>query len=609
MSTATAGKHDIEDTMSHEIPINETYDEAVAALLSPLHQATSPTELRAAAARRTNTLQDMQTYLHRIGLDVNDNTNRAPKLILHVTGTKGKGSTLAFCESILRNGYNLNTGMFTSPHLVCIRERIRVNGLPVSEATFCQVYWAVRRKLEYFDDVNNCGSSNDNGLPPLPKLPGYFRMLTLMAIYTFCHCESPKIDVMLLEVGMGGRYDSTNVFEPISGRSLIRGVTLIDYDHTRVLGSTLEQIAWEKGGIFCSDKLTRIGRDDGGFEAFLSQYRESYSVNRQQDDESKTSMVFASGNNTQQVLNVLRYISDSQQGQLQVVGNSCIDAYPDIGLRGEHQKMNASLALAMCHYAMKEYSSSTLNKEKLGRSLACTFWPGRCHSISLPKVTNKQTGKEASINLRCDGAHTPISINACIDWFRSVASNGQTIQRVLIFNCSHERNPLPLLYSLYQSKMFDNVYFCRADFERPSMLSKKLDEQWYAQDLTTNCHDEGHEIKINLREMCTQADIDGCDASTWQETLANVWRLFELCASHLNTKCESNQKVVFGLDVQSALQRIQDDFAFIHFDDHCSNENCCLEICATGSLYLVGSALEAAKWTEKTADCKLSICQ
>ncbi|KAL3804021.1 hypothetical protein HJC23_006412 [Cyclotella cryptica] len=597
---------------NHESNFTEDYDEAVKALLSPLHQATSPDAIRASAARRTNTLQDMQIYLQRLGLDVNSGqAENIPKLIFHVTGTKGKGSTLALCESILRNAYNLNTGMFTSPHLVCIRERIRVNGRPISKVMFANAYWAVRRKLESFHDESEV-VTNGNDLPPLPVLPGYFRMLTLMAIHTFCHCQSPTIDAILLEVGMGGRYDSTNVFEPsipyltsqsIPKRILVRGVTLIDYDHMRVLGSTLEQIAWEKGGIFLSNKLANIGRNDGGYSAFLAEYEAWAKMNENREERELSSesshetSVFASGNNTPQVLNVLRYIinSDSQTGRLEVVDNSFLDDYPAVGLQGDHQRSNAALAVAMCQYAMKEYlASPRMSPQMMQQALALTFWPGRCHSVTLPKIINIDSGIEASVNLRCDGAHTAISMNVCIDWFRSVASGDDKIYRALIFNCSHERNPLPLLHSLHQSKLFHSVYFCHADFERPSMLAKRLEEQWYTQEIAG----------ITLEHMCNVVDAGKkCDALTWQETLANVWRIFNLYDQQLNITGEKNsdesiENISFGMNVKAALASIRKEFSGIHIDEQWNNENSRVEICVTGSLYIVGSALEAVGWEE-----------
>jgi len=590
--------------------MQESYNEAVASLLSPLHQATSINELRVAADRRTNTLQDMHAYLHRLGLDVNNPSDqRIPKLIFHVTGTKGKGSTIAFCESIMRHGYNLNTGMFTSPHLVCIRERIRVNGLPISEEVFAEAYWTVRKKLESFDE--SIVDENSNDLPALPKVPGYFRMLALMAIMVFINCESPKIDVMLLEVGMGGRYDSTNLFEPcIQGRSLIRAVTLIDYDHMRVLGSTLENIAWEKGGIFCSNKLSTIFRCDGGYNAFVRKYTDlteheyTDSENMQKISQFK---VFVSGNNTQEVLNVLSYIAKCERCQLQVVNDSYLDTHSEVGLKGQHQRSNAALAFAMCQYAIGKHMplTPTPSADQMQYALARTFWPGRCHTVSLV-TPSKQIEKETSIRIRCDGAHTPISIDACIDWFKSVASGKETICKALIFNCSHERNPLPLLYSLHQSKMFDLAYFCHADFERPSVLTKRLDEQWYTQNLVSNS--SGQSDTLTLKDVCTDLKTRICDvsASTWQETLSNVWCLFNQHESYQDSK-KMWKKCKFGMNVKSALQEIRNEVASKETEQEKINSNQYVDICVTGSLYIVGSVLEAAGWKEQSVDCKMAI--
>ena len=105
-------------------PVDEqTYDNAVAALFSPLHQSQTPDEIRRAAQRRMQTPSDMRRYLSRLLLPLQDDNTKAHPLcpnIVHITGTKGKGSTAAICESILRSRDGLTTGLFTSPHLVDI---------------------------------------------------------------------------------------------------------------------------------------------------------------------------------------------------------------------------------------------------------------------------------------------------------------------------------------------------------------------------------------------------------------------------------------------------------------------------------------------------------
>ncbi len=133
----------------------------------------------------------------------------------------GKGSTCAFTESILRQ-YGLKTGFFSSPHLVSVTERIRINGQPLSQEKFAQHFWQVYDKLE--------------------DKPAYFKFLTVMAFNVFIE---EKVDVAVIEVGIGGAFDSTNVIE----RPICVGITLLDFDHVKVLGNTIEEIAWHKAGI------------------------------------------------------------------------------------------------------------------------------------------------------------------------------------------------------------------------------------------------------------------------------------------------------------------------------------------------------------------------
>ncbi len=148
---------------------------------------------------------------------------------LHVAGTKGKGSTAAMLDSILRAaGYR--TGLFTSPHLHDFRERIRVNGALIGEQEMAD---AVARLQPLVDELHRRH-------PELGRLTT-FEMITALA---FVHFAERNVDFAVLETGLGGRLDATNVVEP-----LVAVITSISYDHTQVLGNTLEQIATEKAGI------------------------------------------------------------------------------------------------------------------------------------------------------------------------------------------------------------------------------------------------------------------------------------------------------------------------------------------------------------------------
>jgi folylpolyglutamate synthase len=177
----------------------------------------------------SNSSQSLEKTIHFLSLlDIKpEELNRLK--VIHVSGTKGKGSTCAFAESILRRlGYK--TGFYSSPHLVAARERIRINGQPLSEDEFAKYFWTVYNKIEESKD-------NNTGMPP------YFNFLTLMAFKVFLE---ESVDVTILEVGIGGEYDCTNVVP----KPVVTGVSSLGFDHCSLLGNTIEKIAWQKAGIF-----------------------------------------------------------------------------------------------------------------------------------------------------------------------------------------------------------------------------------------------------------------------------------------------------------------------------------------------------------------------
>jgi dihydrofolate synthase/folylpolyglutamate synthase len=143
-----------------------------------------------------------------------------------IAGSKGKGSTAAFLSSILRME-NLRVGLYTSPHLVDMRERIQVNGLLISEARFLEIAMTLRRLMD----------SHEWRKDP----PTYFELLTAMA---FFHFKEMKVHVAVLEVGLGGLYDSTNI-----APARVAGLASISLEHTDKLGKTVSKIAVQKCGI------------------------------------------------------------------------------------------------------------------------------------------------------------------------------------------------------------------------------------------------------------------------------------------------------------------------------------------------------------------------
>jgi len=173
-----------------------------------------------------NEIKSAKLGLERIVavLEALGNPERAYRVV-HVAGTNGKGSTCAMIEAGLRAA-GIRTGLFTSPHLIEPTERIQIDGIPVSQADFERAFNVVHEVAEKLD---------------LDCHPTYFETVTAMAFWLF---REKKVETAVIEVGLGGRLDSTNVVQPA-----LTVITPIDFDHEAYLGHTIEAIAGEKAGI------------------------------------------------------------------------------------------------------------------------------------------------------------------------------------------------------------------------------------------------------------------------------------------------------------------------------------------------------------------------
>ena len=174
------------------------------------------------AGQGVATLDDVGKVCTMLGIDLGKLS------AIHIAGTKGKGSTSAMTERLLR-GTGVKTGLFTSPHLVDVRERIRINGRVLDKEVFARYFWEVH-------DVVSVATAEAN------VHLHYFHFLTVLGFFVF---QREQVDVAIMEVGLGGRLDSTNVLP----RPVVCGVTLLDLDHVAILGNTLALIAGEKAGI------------------------------------------------------------------------------------------------------------------------------------------------------------------------------------------------------------------------------------------------------------------------------------------------------------------------------------------------------------------------
>ncbi|KAG2156192.1 FolC bifunctional protein [Suillus clintonianus] len=377
-------------------PSTPTYRDAIDALNSLQTNAAILEAVRAAGAKlNPNAIPEMIDYIRRVGLEPSQLNDLN---VIHITGTKGKGSTSAFTDSILRAARpGWKTGLYTSPHLVAVRERIRINGEPLSEEEFTR----------YFFEVWNLLQKNTKvfGVHTTPLMPNYFRFMTLMAFYTF---NQLKVDAAILEVGIGGRSDSTNVVP----KPIVTGVTALGYDHTRLLGEKLSQIANQKGGIY----------KEGVPALTVEQPEEGMSELRDCAIEQRASQFI---------------IVDTLPSTIQ------------LGLAGAHQRSNAALAVQLVHTFLTAIEPLQSLPTSFLDGLKNTHWPGRCQTVLDPKLEGTKWF--------LDGAHTKESLACCLEWFVSPAV-GLPVSpvsdvhppRVLIFNCTSGRSGDDFLTTILQ---------------------------------------------------------------------------------------------------------------------------------------------------------------
>jgi len=252
-----------------------------------------------------------------------------------IAGTNGKGSTAATLASIVRTaGYR--TGLYTSPHLVRINERIRIDGDAISDADFAAGYECVHAVA---------AELVANGR--LPWHPSFFETMTALA---FRHFAQQRVNIVVAEVGMGGRLDATNILEP-----LVCIITDIDLDHEKFLGSTIREIAGEKAGIM------RRGRP----LVTLPQHPEANGVLGRAMEETGAVAV-----------NAARYVAAQQTTHtgfaMDIMGKEVEIETP---LMGRHQLRNLALAISAAEELVKQ--GWAISPRQVAEGIRLTRWPGR----------------------------------------------------------------------------------------------------------------------------------------------------------------------------------------------------------------------------------------
>nr|CAD7434075.1 unnamed protein product [Timema monikensis] len=440
--------------------------------------------------------------------------------VIHVAGTKGKGSTCAFCESLLRH-HGYKTGFYSSPHLVAVRERIRINGQPLSQQDFTRHFWPVH-------DALHESKEHEGDMPP------YFKFLTVMAFNVFL---AEEVDVAIVEVGIGGEYDCTNILRQVN----IVGITSLGLDHTSLLGTTVEEIAWQKAGIMKPGAV-------------------AFSVDQQPEG----------------ALKVLKERAVEKHCPLLVAPP--LDSYDwgqhplELGVSSQGQLLNASLALQLANTWMllqsrsesllqtsrltsfrppKEFFLPEKNKShkfvetaqpfsitrRLALGLKQCSWPGRTQVIH-----------KDNLLYFLDGAHTLESMELCSQWFIA-ASYGSSLKRVLLFNSTGDRQSSELLSPLLDCD-FHYVLFC------PNIVTPQ----------------------VNLA-----SDQANCRVTQQQMMLR--------CLTNEKTWRELRAERQGPMSSQTLLQMSCVFEALTYLTDKSREDTCRYHLLVTGSLHLVGSVL------------------
>jgi dihydrofolate synthase/folylpolyglutamate synthase len=283
---------------------------------------------------------------------------------IHIAGTNGKGSTAAMYNAVLRQaGYR--TGCYTSPHLISYRERFAVNQHPITPGQMAEVVTKIQPVLQ---SISRDGFGD----------PTEFEVLTVIAFEFFAQQE---IEVAVIEVGMGGRFDATNVLHP-----LLSVITHIALDHQEFLGNTLEKIAFEKAGIIKPGVPLVIGLQEPEIEKFLTEIAVERGASPKTAGAIDYRNLIISENGTQ------FDIEDGYFGRLSI----------SLGLIGAHQAANCLNVLAGVESL--ESAGLHIGKEALLKGLAQSSWPGRFQKIGLINP----------LKLYFDGAHNPDGAQALV---------------------------------------------------------------------------------------------------------------------------------------------------------------------------------------------------
>jgi dihydrofolate synthase / folylpolyglutamate synthase len=334
-------------------------------------------------------------------------------LKIQVAGTNGKGSTCAFLDSICRQA-GVETGLTTSPHLISITERIKINGSEITEEKFAEHATKIRRISE------NLVAAGE-----LEVVPTFFEQVTAIAISAFAEA---KIKLAILETGLGGRFDSVT-----ATRAEIVAITPIDYDHQNILGNTLAEIAAEKAAIIREDTKVIAAPQKRDAEKVI------YGSCRKKGVQPIWSITD------------VKLIEDLGGGLLFLSFKTSETDYKiEFWMQGKHQWINANLAIRIAEM-LRDYNLK-IRKEDIETGIETTKHKGRLEFYK---------------NILFDGAHNIAGAKALRDYLDEIIEQPIT----LIFGAVRDKNLAEIAEILFPKA--ENLIFTRADNPR-SVEAKEL---------------------------------------------------------------------------------------------------------------------------------------
>lgn len=340
----------------------------------------------------------MSQWLHALG----HSAERINALnIVHVAGTKGKGSTCAFTESFLRahgirTGFPSKTGLYTSPHLIVPQERIRINSKPLDRENLAKYFFEVYDKLPQLSADDSAESK-----PVVERGPRFLQLYALLAFHVFIR---ENVDVAIIETHSGGEYDATNVVE----KPVVTAITTLGMDHVEMLGPAIENIAWHKSGIYKAGAVALSTTQEPAPAAVLQ---------RRAVDKGRS----------------MKFIGEDSRLPA--------DA---LALKPHVQRKNASLAIAVAESwlnARSPTSDRVLSQEDINLGVSQWSWPGRFQII-----------RDDNATWFLDAAHNAMSVEVAAQWFLEASSELNTevkAEHVVVFShISETRDVAGVLSSL-----------------------------------------------------------------------------------------------------------------------------------------------------------------